>query len=407
MSQFSFASVAERLGHLSRRQRQTLAGLGLLLALVLVGATILVVALPDAKGSTSTPANLATAPVQPLTTSTLTDTASVAATQQWGHAGPTFAQRIVFAPNAPGTAYACGSAGRAGQRLALGVSADGGHTWHDLATSLVSQTCLLSVAPTNPKAVALMTAQCGTNCASHATVALYRSADGGATWTQAFLPQGGFGLLMAWADTTLFVTTNDVAHPLAVSVNGQPFALQDDITRYGGQVNVLGGVGATMYATLTANGAVAPTIVKSANDGAIWSQVTLNDTPFTVNLLRTSADNTALMGLEHTDTLALSFDQGQTWTEAPPFPTGLTLAAPNFVARTPDGTLVALLQTGTTPILYAVLVGAGSWQPIAANLPATSAMQALAWNSQGHPVALWAATNTLTNTAKQLWTYQF
>lgn len=399
-----------RFARLSRRQRLTLVGMALALAVVITLATVVIILIPNPPAAPNS-----TVPgmhFHPLITTPLTaPSPGLPAAQQWSNAGPDFAQVITFAPSAPSTGYACGSAGRAGRTLALGMTRDGGKTWNALSTNVVGQTCALSVAPAAPNDIALAVAQCPTTCATPAAVALYRSSDGGATWAQATLPQGGFGLVLGWAGTTLFAVTNDPMHPLAVSVGGQPFALQDDLARFPGQIDFLGAVGTTMYAELAAPTGGSPTVAQSSDGGMIWSQVTLSDPPFPITFARPSADGKWLIGLEQTDTLVLSGDGGQRWQSEPAFPSGQTLTASIFVARAPDGSLVALTHaahlSSTTQTLITLAPGASTWQPFAANLPASTTPRALTWDSHGHPLALWATSSAPSATAKQLWAYLF
>jgi photosystem II stability/assembly factor-like uncharacterized protein len=410
MSQPSSHRLLSRFDQLSRRQRVTLTVLAMLLVVVIVGTATLVIALPGGTSTAGTsPGSGTSAPTQPLTLVPLPAPAAPHVTPgQWMNAGPPFAQDVAFAPSAPTTAYACGSAGRGG-KLALAISHDGGQTWTAQATSVSGQACALRVSPTLPDDVALGVAHCATTCGPTALAALYRSHDGGMTWTQALLAGSGFTLAFGWQGTTLLAATNTPQHPLAVSVAGGPFVRRDDIGRYPGSISAITATNGTLYAQLQAASGGEPLVVQSIDGGAIWTASSFADGMFPVNFAGTSADEQALIGLENGETVVVSRDGGQSWTHTPALPAGQTLAAPAFVARAPDGSLVALLQTADVSApaftLAQLAPGASAWQTFAAP-PAHVAPHALAWDANGHPMALWAA-NSDPHAADPLWIYHF
>ncbi len=407
MSQVSLRRALSRFDRLSRRQRIILTLLAMLLVLVVASTATLVAIWPDSAPSGTPSTSAPAAPAQPLTLSALPAPPPLnAPAGQWVNGGPAFAQDVTFAPSAPSTLFACGSAGRGG-KLALGISHDGGKTWTAQATSVTGQDCALSVSPSDRNHVALAVEQCQGVCATN-VAALYLSHDGGVRWQQAQVAGSGFGMVMAWAGTTLFAATNTPQHPLAVSVAGGAFALRDDLARFPGQIVAFGAVGATMYAALQTTSTAPPVIVQSDDDGAVWRETHFNDGPFPVTYAGTSADGKMLIGLENGDTLVLSSDGGQTWQAQTPFPQGLTLATPPFVARSPNGALVALLHTAqvSDPTLTLALLppGAGAWQTLAAP-PANVQLSALDWDAQGQPRSLWGATTDV-SAAQQEWLYQ-
>jgi hypothetical protein len=405
------ATTRHSLADLSRRQQVILGALGLAL-IVVVAATVLVVSMPEpnvtggtAPGTTPAP----TAPMQPLTLSALAPPAPISAPPgQWTAAGPGFAQAITFAASAPSTGLACGSAGRHGQ-MALALTNDGGTTWMAQATSLTGQACAVSIAPTQPKDMVLAVAHCAATCGPTDPAALYRSADGGATWAQATLPQGSFGLVLGWDGTTLCATTNMPTQPLAVSLAGGAFMVQADIARFPGTIVHLGAANGTIFAILQTAPTAPVLVVQSHTNGAIWTGVNFTDGTLPVDFAGTSADGTRLFGLENEVVFVISRDGGQTWAPLDAaFPAGETLAQPPFVVAAPDGMLVVQLATAnvSAPTTELALYTPGSgWQSLAA-LPAHVQPLALSWNGRGQASALWAAsTDPTTNQA--LWLDHF
>jgi photosystem II stability/assembly factor-like uncharacterized protein len=390
-------AVTQRLAGLSRRQRLVLVSMLLSIAVVITGAAALVIASPSLSGKPSqTGQSHPAAPSHPLTLSALPDPAAITATPgKWAAPSPSFAQAVAFAPSASANLFSCGSDKGT---LSLALSHDGGQSWKAYHTSVKGQSCALSVSPTDAKAVALAVQQCQGTCTSTAPAALYRSADGGQSWTQAQAPAGdGFGLTLGWAGADLYAATNDPAHPLAVSLGGADFIPCDDIGRFPGQIDYLGGAGAMMFAELRSSSPATPitasdfVIVQSTNQGVVWTQAGLSDPPFAPAFARCSADGRTIIALEGRDTLVTSDDGGDSWQPAAPFPAGMTLAGANFAARAPDGTLAALLQSvddTTVGGLYTLAPGTDTWQATPA-VPKGAQSFALNWDASGHPVALW------------------
>ncbi len=391
--------LAARLARLSRRQRLVLVGMLVSCAVVVMLATILVVATPTTGGTAKTAGSHPPgAKTQPLTLTGLpAPSPANTAPGTWGPAAPAFAQTVAFATASPATAWVCGVTGGTVQ---LASTHDGGQTWAAYRASVAGQACAISISPATAQTIALTISQCAGTCAANAPAALYRSSDGGQHWAQATLPTGGgFGGVLGWSGTTLYATTNDPLHPLAVSVGGAAFALRDDITRFSGQIAALGASGGSICAVLraTPTGTAtpansAPLLVQSGNDGVVWSLVSLSDAPFVPTFVQLSADGT-LLALEGADTLVASRTLGATWQSAAPFTAGQTLGGDRFAARTPDGTLVALLQatSGVGKANLAILAsGTRTWQPLAAP-PAGARLVALTWNAAGHPATLWAS----------------
>jgi hypothetical protein len=381
--------LAARLAALSQRQRLVLVGMLLSCAVVITVATVLVVATPTSKGTSSTVPTVTTLSLSALPPPAPTTTQA----GTWAPPAPAFAQAVAFAPANSAAIAVCGFAGGT---LRLGLSQDGGQTWAAYRAGVGGNTCTLGISPADAKDIALAVAQCQATCDANTPAALYRSVDGGAHWAGVVPPVGvHFGTVLGWAGATLYATTNVAAHPLAVSVGGGAFTLRDDIARFAGAITTLTANGDTMLATLPSPTAGdTPTVVASRSDGAVWSQVSLTDAPFTPVFARISADG-SILAMEGQDTLVVSRDTGASWLDATPFPSGQTLGASRFAARTPDGSLVASLQStrdASKTGLFILAAGTHVWQPLAAP-PAGAQLLALAWDAAGHPTALWANTS--------------
>jgi photosystem II stability/assembly factor-like uncharacterized protein len=330
----------------------------------------------------------------------------------WTKAGPAFATAIAFAPGAPSVAYACGINGQTDAQelgpIGFGVSQDGGHTWATGSTPGHSLVCRLSVNPLDARDLVLLTATCTQGCTSNPQNALFRSRDGGLSWTRLSPPTGGtpapeFGGQVAWAGTALFANT--VAYPpnsqgpaqhLATSINGGPFAWVDNNTIFAkSSLGVPFALGTAIYVPIfppTCQGQQGYfcALAKTTNYGMTWSRIDLRYQGATVDLLAVGTDGKSLLvgtpsgAIMHTS-LAITADDGATWHAVPAIDGGFSF----FSA--PDGTLFSITQDPTGP-LYRLDPGATQWRQVVPALPPVNhadGFPVFSWNAAGHTVAEW------------------
>jgi hypothetical protein len=437
-----------RYPHARDRMRQArsrrLLGIASVLAASLVIAGFLAVLGPRIGNSgrhpTPTPYPSAT-PSGP--TPTVQTTNLPAAGTGYTNAGPDWATELASAPSSPNTLYACGltvSSSGSGEYL-VAVSTDGGHTWRSQASPGIlpgklpvtvplqhdwslekSYHCNLAVAPATPRDLALLSQYC-TDVISEApyqcnaeSSQLYRSVDGGESWSLVNTPGGDWivsGAAMvseiAWVGSDLFVDTTE---GIARSIAGGPFTLlQQPYFGTGSQAAearqlfVLGntlivqheqcpGVGVATCASQTA---------RSDDQGAHWSLMSLSYRSTQVSLTLVGADGKTLIGSDYslatevgTSQYLQSEDLGATWRLLPPLPelpSGSTSGGP--LAAAPDGTIFAwLLFTPPSPPaptyygIYEFAPGALNWRYFAAS-PAGVPLIFL-WNNAGHLAVIWA-----------------
>lgn len=338
----------------------------------------------------------------------------------WNPGGPTAAQDIVFAPSAPGTAYACGvpalSSSLAPVPVVVSTSRDTGRTWRTLRSPGEGVTCSLTVNPTNALDVLVMLSPSSTFASK--PIALYRTFDGGSTWSRWPIPprltaQTGDAeyAMWAWAGSTLLIAPYYPGTAgytdLAASIGGQPFFwVQRNGLFHGAppdaSINALFGADGEIYAVLLAQSdcAVSCTRVLSSGDGGIsWALHTPTFQGQSVNLLSQSADGRTLFGgyfdnpTQAAGKYVYSSDGGATWRQLTPLPLG-SIASDIF--STPDGTCYAVLDTnpgaqlGTiTPGVYRLAPGARGWTFVAPPIGSGGGPVVVSWDAAGHPVALW------------------
>jgi hypothetical protein len=371
----------------------------------------------------------ATSPLPPMT-----PVPSLPAGQGWQRAGPSWAQGIAFAPNAPRTAYVCGTPTNNDPRrqapVALGVSHDAGHTWLTRDSGLVASACQVDVDPTNSQDLLLHLLTC-LPCSPLLPAQLARSADGGQSWLRTPLPPlpgGGsapasfVAVQWAWQSSALFVMPffagTQARRLLAISVAAGPFAWVNESA-------LLAGVPADMqlndvYATTVAVFAdfdyYAPSscvqdclLTKVSTDlGATWSIFQPRDHGDTVFLLDQGvsiADGRTLIGQlftngNETRTYVQSSDGGGTWTPLPSPPGNLVIG---MLASTPGGIIYAELVSFGGPAtategVYRLAPGTASWTLVGA-LPDSGRALIVSWDELGNPLALWSGAGNASDQA--------
>src|SRR5690242_21022847 len=116
------------------------------IAATILGALLLAILLAALRGLAGTrfPPRSVAGPSGPATTASAgtrtapTPVPTVPWGEEWVPGGPSEAQRIVFAPSAPATAYTCGAPGLTSLAqptpILLEMSADGGRTWQPISS---------------------------------------------------------------------------------------------------------------------------------------------------------------------------------------------------------------------------------------------------------------------------------
>lgn len=362
----------------------------------------------------------------------------------WRAAGPRWAQTIVFAVNAPAQAYTCGVPALASATLAqrpaaiaLAVSRDAGRTWHTYMTPALGLSCDLTVDPSDAADVVLVANLDPSG--NTKPLALYRTLDAGATWHAWPLPfrttdgRGDFyAYHWAWVPATtarqratLFVAPyfpeNTIYIWLAASIAGAPFVWVEQHAIFPTQPAAAGimwliGTAGGLYVVLQSRTDCPPSCVDvmlTTDNGTTWRPFMPATENNVIALLSASADGATLFGGVLPDlaqppaAYVRSTDSGVTWNSIAPVPP--TLVALDLLAA-PDGTLFALLEPANVasgdaveqPGIYELAPNAALWQFVA---PYTGSVLsrwyivgsslgngpsiALAWDSSGHPTALW------------------
>jgi len=347
----------------------------------------------------------------------------------WTAAGPADAQRIAFAPSAPRTAYACGTArpsasGRPAPVM-VSVSSDGGLTWGaDQPAQAEAVGCDLTVNPTDARDVVMVTTPCA-HCSLREPLAISRSRDGGAHWAAAALPaRDASGASdfesyeWAWSGGTLFIApfANGAAAltRLAASVAGQPFTWVATAGLYvgspaGTSISALLGTRAALYVVLrraAACGRSCFPLMRTRDGGAHWTELDAVAEGQPLAPLAAARGGTLYAepltplgtdGQEHEPERRryyYSTDGGVRWQ-------ALALGWPGVFAAyllpAPDGTVYAPLVRDPTPAtgevvdeaIYAVAPGDTFWH-FSAPFPAGNVDRlVLAWDALGHPASLW------------------
>jgi hypothetical protein len=343
----------------------------------------------------------------------------------WISGGPSYAQTIVFAPSAPTTAYTCGAVPLdepgAPLSVSVGVSHDYGRTWKTLPSPLLSPWCDITVDPTDPQDVVLVTVVCA-SCSANPPLSIYRTTDGGDDWSLWPLPPWGSGgrdvfsgYEWAWAGSTLFLAQaiddgRSGYTVLAASVNRGPFVWVGQHRLFAGEpptagINSLTGLDGTLYVTFNCGPGCPVTsthMMRSSDGGATWSPFAPAFQGRTVYLAGTRAASASLFGFTDpgpgeaitSGDYLRSADGGLTWQSMPPFPDMLGLVD---ITAAPDGTTYAELWACCAPAgrttpegIYKLAPGVTQWSFVGQFPGGTSTSIVLSWDTAGHPRALWS-----------------
>jgi hypothetical protein len=369
-----------------------------------------------------------TVPLLATPTSPPTPAPTIPPGQGWMPAGPSWAQWIVFAPSAPGTAYLCGTPSNTDPTrqapVSLGHSRDSGGTWQSWATSISATACVVDVDPTNAYDLLLEVWPCVISASVSCPTELYRSFDGGHNWHVVALPptpgsSSGPPVVFywAWQGSTLFVGPSSAGTQtplrLAVSVAAGPLVWVN-------QKALLAGIPAdsqfnSLYANMVAvyvdfyvasSSGTSTILTKVSTDqGATWSVFQPQYQGKTVRLVDfevSLADGATIVGEvesgqnANTGNYVTSTDGGATWTPL--------AAAPGFLlimglVSTPSGAYYAEMTSPNgyataVPGVYRLAPGTSTWVLVGALPSSSGGPLAVSWDEQGQPLALWSIAQT-------------
>ena len=364
--------------------------------------------------------------IPPLTFPTSSPT--IPAGQGWTHAGPAWADWMVFAPSAPGTAYLCGTPGNTDLNrqapVSLALSQDSGSAWQSWITSLRASFCVVDIDPTNAHDLLLEVFPCISSSAS-CSGQLFRSLDGGHSWDLVVFPPAPAGsssgpieeFTVAWQGSTLFVSPSPAGTEpqtlVAVSVAGGPFVWVNQKALFAGlpagsQINNIYANTKAIYADFVGPSSSSTILTKvSTNQGATWSVFQPQYQGNPVELVDQGvslADGHTLLGDVVTGQDATtggyvtSTDGGATWRPLAAPPGDLRIMG---LVSTPSGTYYAEMTsangeaTAVTGV-YRLTPGTSTWVLVGTlPLPSGSAGPlAVSWDEQGQPLALWSIALT-------------
>ena len=356
--------------------------------------------------------------------------------QGWTHAGPPWADWIMFAPSAPGTAYLCGTPGNTDPNrqapVALALSQDSGRTWHSWTTSVRAGACVVDVDPTNAHDLLLEAWPCGisSSVSCSGSAQLFRSRDGGHSWHLVAFPAAPAGSFSgpdveefqwAWQGSTLFVSPSPAGTEpqtlVAVSVAEGPFGWVNQTALLAGlpagsQLNNLSANTVGVFVDFSGTSSPSTILTKVSTDqGATWSVFQPQYQGKKVQLVDQEvsfADSHTLLGEvvsgqnPNTGHYVTSTDGGARWTPLAAAPGDLVIAGGFLVTglvSTPRGTYYAEMtspngEATAVPGVYRLAPGMSTWVLVGA-LPLTSGGPlAVSWDEEGHPLALWSIAET-------------
>jgi hypothetical protein len=291
-----------------------------------------------------------------------------------------------------------------------------------LPSPLLSPWCDITVNPTDPRDVAFLSADCA-SCSSTPTLSLYRTTNGGDSWSLWPLPPLGSNgpaeftnYQWAWAGSTLFIAPSVRGDPafdlLAASVAQQPFAWVEQHGLFAGEpqgvtISSLTGLGAVLIVSFDCRsgcGAQAGIHSMRTDDGgATWSRFSPTVAGQPVYLTNPGALGAALFGYVGLTSgtpapqtrYVWSIDQGATWRQLPAIPDAAALGVLYMLAA-PDGTVYAGLWNCCSSVdllaqegLYRLAPGAAAWTYLGPFPGDVSKPIVLSWNPAGQPIALW------------------
>lgn len=337
----------------------------------------------------------------------------------WRPIGPAWAQDISF--SADGRAgYLCGATGPGDTPVLVArfnASTAQTNTWRQTTNPATGIHCQIAVSPVNANDVALVVDACQVptvgNCGESTPISqIFRSHDGGATWSQGLLPARLAVFGMSWNNSALFLQVwghLDDDNLASRSLNPAKASAHLLVSRDDGPFTEIGAeqlLGATAqfdYIALSSSGETlyvtthrtsctdsCLTISHTNDAGARWItySATYANRPITPAFAQPNSSTLLGWVLRPSDqaiALLRSDDYGAHWSLLPDLPRNPSVGGVTAYA-TPDGALY-VASNGDTRVVYELPAGQTSWRAIA---PMSTGMSlAVQHNAAGHAVALW------------------
>jgi hypothetical protein len=403
------------------RRSLSLALAGILIVTLLA---VLIRVIPGAASSTGQAVATQAAPIRPPEGPTPLPT--IPPGTGWSAAGPANAQALVFVPTpgAPALGYTCGAADTAGQspKIAVNVSQDGGQSWRQSGGTVPGLACDVTANPADPRDVVVATTP-SPLFGLHPPVSLFRSFDGGDTWSPLTVPlSANIAQLVtayswAWTGSTFFFAPFIVQGTgnwtrLAVSVARQSLVWVDQNGLFDGapanaSIATLIGTATGLYVVLTLGSQCTQycsPVMRSSDLGRSWSPFLPTYHGATIQLLEgaTSGDGVSLFGALPFDatssaTYLRSTDGGVSWVPLPAMPGHYGAFD---LTQAPDGALYAAIwnccgsSENVPQGIYRMPAGAAQWTYAAVFPGASGGPLDLATDADGHPLALWGGAHS-------------
>ncbi len=411
------AILADRHAGGSYRRPHVLAAAGVIAALVLVAAMLVVLRQKSA-----------TSPISiHHPTPTVTATATPANPQHPWTPVPqiSYATDLAFSPSDTLTGYVCGS--RDGQTLSVGVTHDSGATWSSpQATGITGATCAIYVNPTQSTDLFMTSYSC-VNCEAPNAVGSYRSLNGGTTWTHLVIPANEDIYAHAWLGGRLFVAVRP-SGDILVSIAGGPLTPLDmqsldaataNATTLPTLIDQVLASPTTLFAVVS-QGSTVVKIVQSSDNGAKWSLIgtipfsSVTPDPEGKTFLIPRPDpvqgvleSTNPLGFYRTDE-TFHLTANDVLPLSPPVTDGgYTLGFRPYSVEeqkliAPDGTIYVIdggQELGhpelTTTHIYKLVPGASHWTLVShPSAPHGILLAAVSYQPDGTPKALWGLSGT-------------
>lgn len=328
----------------------------------------------------------------------------------WKAIGPDWAQDISFTAN--GTlGYVCG-AYPPNPLVFVAVYDVYQTTWTDVPSPGMGDTCRIFVSPADANNIALITYNHATSARQTLTTQVYRSLDGGSTWSALTLPPSDIIVDIAWTyGSTLYLVTEhtgqaDTSLPptfsLFVSRSNGPLTEipAQQLTGHSGELGpvALQSSGATLYVSYNVAFCTRACLshVRSNDDGRTWTPIPASYQGNPLVIATTRPNSNTLIGWtrlsqSNATVMLRSDDNGSSWQELSTLPRDPESGGVLAVAL-PDDSVYTFCY-GNVNVVYALRDGATEWHlvaPLPAGTPVT-----VQYDAGGHAVALWGQAHDL------------